>query len=210
MKEINMDSWGRKEIFDFFSTVSNPFYMVTFRLDVTELYRYVKANGLSFYYSLIYLCTKALCSVPEFMYVIRGGMVTELDGRIPSFTDLRRGSDCFHIVTMPSEGTMHDFCRAAAERSAAQKGFIDYSSQSDGLIYFSCLPWVDMTALTNERDLAAPGARDDSVPHIAWGKYVKNGDRLELGVSVEVNHRLIDGVHIGKFAAELEHLIRSL
>ena len=67
-----------------------------------------------------------------------------------------------------------------------------------------------MTALTNERDLAAPGASDDSVPHIAWGKYVKNGDRLELGVSVEVNHRLIDGVHIGKFAAELEHLIRSL
>ena len=39
MKEINMDLWGRKEIFDFFSTVSNPFYMVTFRLDVTELYR---------------------------------------------------------------------------------------------------------------------------------------------------------------------------
>ena len=210
MKEIDIRSWGRKEIFDFFSTVSNPFYMVTFRLDVTELYRYVKENGLSFYYSLIYLCTKALCSVPEFMCVIRGGGITELDGRIPSFTDLRRGSDCFHIVTMPAEGTMRDFCRNAAERSAAQKGFIDYSSQSDGLIYFSCLPWVDMTALTNERDLAAPGARDDSVPHIAWGKYVKNGDRLEMGVSVEVNHRLIDGVHIGKFATELEHLIRSL
>ena len=65
-------------------------------------------------------------------------------------------------------------------------------------------------ALTNERDLTAPGARDDSVPHIAWGKYTEKGGRLTLGISIEVNHRLIDGLHIGRFAEELTRLIDEL
>lgn len=65
-------------------------------------------------------------------------------------------------------------------------------------------------ALTNERDLSAPGARDDSVPHIARGKYTEEGGRLTLGISVEVNHRLIDGLHIGRFFAELTRLIDEL
>ena len=61
-------------------------------------------------------------------------------------------------------------------------------------------------APTNERDLSAPDARDDSVPHIAWGKYTEEGGRLTLGISIEVNHRLIDGLHIGRFFAELTRL----
>lgn len=33
---------------------------------------------------------------------------------------------------------------------------------------------------------------------------------MTLGMSVEVNHRLIDGVHIGRFAQALEGLIDAL
>ena len=51
-KQIDLSSWKRKEIFDFFSHASNPYYMVTFRIDVAPLYAYVKEHHLSFYYSL--------------------------------------------------------------------------------------------------------------------------------------------------------------
>lgn len=68
------------------------------------------------------------------------------------------------------------------------------------------LPIRGDTPPTNERDLSAPDARDDSVPHIAWGKYTEEGGRLTLGISIEVNHRLIDGLHIGRFFAELTRL----
>ena len=40
-KQIDLSSWKRKEIFDFFSHASNPYYMVTFRIDVAPLYAYV-------------------------------------------------------------------------------------------------------------------------------------------------------------------------
>lgn len=208
--KTDLDAWERKEIFDFFSAASDPFYMVTFRQDVTKLYEYAKRNGVSFYYALIYLCTKAINSVPAFHYAIRGPEVFYLRERIPSFTDMKKGRELFHIVTMPCGNSLTGFCAEAAERSGAQRVFIESDKESDSLIYFSCLPWVDVTAITNERDLSSPNARDESIPHIAWGKYVKSGDRVELGVSIEVNHRLIDGIHIGQFAQALTGLIDGL
>ena len=87
-KQIDLSSWKRKEIFDFFSHASNPYYMVTFRIDVAPLYAYVKEHHLSFYYSLVYLCTQAINDVEAFRYTIRGEQVFYLDPRFPSFRDL--------------------------------------------------------------------------------------------------------------------------
>ena len=78
-KQIDLSSWKRKEIFDFFSHASNPYYMVTFRIDVAPLYAYVKEHHLSFYYSLVYLCTQAINEVDAFRYTIRGTQVFYLD-----------------------------------------------------------------------------------------------------------------------------------
>ena len=199
-----------KEIFDFFSHASNPYYMVTFRIDVAPLYAYVKEHHLSFYYSLVYLCTQAINEVDAFRYTIRGTQVFYLDPRIPSFTDLKKDSEYFHIVTMPTINSLAEFNAEARKRSAAQQFFLDTAQETDRVIYFSCLPWLDLTALTNERDFSSPDSKNDSIPRIAWGKYVPNGDRLELGISIEVNHRLIDGLHIGQFAQRLEKLIGEL
>lgn len=209
-RKVDHDSWGRREIFDFFSEVSNPFYMVTFRQNVTKLYHFAKQNHISFYYALIYLCTKAINSIPEFHYVIRQSEVFYLPERSPSFTDLKKGRELFHIVTMPCAESMIEFYDLARERSEKQNVFIDLSQESDALIFFTCMPWIDITAVTNERDWSSPQAKDDSIPRIAWGKYVKVGDQLELGMSIEVNHRLIDGIHIGKFAETLTRSIEEL
>ena len=206
MQTVDLESWPRREIFEFFSPISNPFYSVTFRLDVTKLCRYTKERGLSFYHSLIWLCTRALEGVDAFSYAISEGRVVRLSSRRPSFTDLRPGSERFRIVTLPCEGDLAEFCAAAKEKSEKQDGFIDFAGEGIDMIYFSCLPWVDVTALTNERNLDV----DDAVPRIAWGKYVEENGRKTLGLSVEVNHRFIDGLHVGLFAKELERLIAEL
>ena len=206
MKGEVYERWERKELFDFFSGVSDPFYSVSFRLDVTRLYDVCKARGLSFYYALVYLSTKAINETPAFSYALRGGELVRLAERRPSFTDLKKGAEQFHIVTMAADGTMEDFCRAAREKSAAQTMFIDMSQEGDDLIFLSCLPWLDLTALTNERNFDP----DDAIPRLAWGKYVRREGRLELGYSVEVNHRFIDGLHIGRFGERLQALIEAL
>lgn len=206
MREVDKDTWSRREVFDFFSKISNPFYSVTFNVDVTEAYAYAKRSGLSFYYAMVYLVTKAINSVEAFRYAIYDGELVLLDERSPSFTDLKKGSESFHIVTMPCEGDIADFCHDAKRRSAEQTTFLSTDKESADLIYFSCLPWVELTALTNERDFDP----DDAIPHISWGKYHERDGRKILGMSLELNHRFTDGVHIGKFADALQNLIKQI
>ena len=96
------------------------FQSVTFRVDVTNLHAYTKARGISFYYALGYLVTDAVNSVVNFRYTIRNGEVWLLDKRIPSLTDLKPGSEQFHIVTLPKTGTLDEFCCAAKAKSTAE------------------------------------------------------------------------------------------
>ena len=63
---FDANTWPRRDIYEFFSTLRNPFYMVTFRQDVTALRKYTRRNSLSFYYAMVYLCTRAINEVPAF------------------------------------------------------------------------------------------------------------------------------------------------
>lgn len=202
---VDRAAWPRRELFKFFSRMSQPFYSVTFRQDVTRLYQFAKENRLSFYYSLVYLCTQALNQVEAFRCGFQGEDLVLFDRRSPSFTDLHPGAETFHIVTMPCEGDIRTFCAAARERSAAQTTFLSGPDGPD-LIYFSCVPWVELTAVTNERDFDP----DDAVPRVTWGKYAQEGDRKVLHISLELNHRFVDGLHVGRFHETLNALIEGL
>ena len=206
MRTIDMETWPRRGMYEYFSGVSNPFYSVKVQLNVTALAAWAKREGLSFYYALVYLCTEAVNRTEAFRYDIRDGQVVLLDRREPSFTDLKPGAELFHIVTMAAGEDIRAFCREARRISRAQEVFLDMAAEAGPLIYFSCLPWVELTALTNERDFD----RDDTVPRIAWGRYVEQNGRLKLGLSLEVNHRFIDGLHIGQFVQALEGLIAAV
>ena len=202
---IDKAAWPRRELFDFFSPMSQPFFSVTSKQDVTELYRFAKENRLSFYHSLVYLCTRAVNGVEAFRYALQGEDLVLFDRRNPSFTDLKPGAETFHIVTLPMEEDIRSFCAAARAKSAAQTAFLDQEDSLD-LIYFTCLPWVELTGLTNERAFDP----DDAVPRIAWGKYAQEGDRKVLHISLELNHRFVDGLHVGRFHEALTKLIEAL
>ena len=136
-------------------------------------------------------------------FVLGGLFLMLLDRLLPH---LHPGSDLFHIVTLPCRGNLEAFCRAARERSRSQQTFLDQEKEAEDLLYLSCLPWVDLTSCTNERSLDP----DDAIPRIAWGKIVERGGREALGMSVEVNHRFVDGVHIGRFYEALQARIDAL
>ena len=204
-QKIEPAAWPRRELFQFFSGMSQPFYSVTFRQDVTRLAEFAREERLSFYYALIWLCTHAVNEVEAFRCALKDGEPVLLDARRPSFTDLHPGAEVFHIVTMPCTGDLRQFCAAARAKSRAQTTLLD-QADTDDLIYFSCLPWVELTGLTNERDFDP----DDAVPRIAWGKYVEEAGRKKLALSMEVNHRFVDGLHIGRFHEALDAGIAAL
>lgn len=208
--KIDMKTWDRKQIYDFFSRISNPFYMTSFVIDVTKLKEFTKKYNCSFYYSLIYLCTKAMSCVENFLYVNKGKNVYLINERIPSFTDRKTGSELFHIVTLPLSKDILSYCKLAKQTSQQQDSFIDFSKEGSSLAYFSCMPTLQLTAVTNEFDIMSPNFASDSVPRISWGGYYKQQGKLKLNISLEVNHRFIDGIHIEKFNSYLQKMINDL
>lgn len=60
-----------------------------------------RPEGLSFYYSLVYLSTKALNSVEAFDYALCDGELVRLGGRRPSFTDLKKARRIFILSPCP-------------------------------------------------------------------------------------------------------------
>ena len=204
---IDKAAWPRSAHYDFFGGMSDPFYALTFPVDITPLRAWCRARGLSFYMAMVYGVTKAMERVDAFLYKDRNGVIVKHDRLIPSFTDLRPGSDLFYIVTVEAGEDPEEFCRRAKARSAEQTGFITSGGWAeDELVYFTCLPWFPVTAFTNERDLNP----SDSVPRVSWGRWRQEGDRYLLDLSLELNHRLLDGVHVGKFYDERTRWINSL
>lgn len=206
MRFIDIETWERRDIFRLFSQLDYPFYAVTVPLDVTGVKDYAKSHGLSFYYTMIWLSMRAVNQVEAFRMRIRGEQVVVLDLSHPSFTVMKPGKTAFQIVTLPAGDDLPDFCRRAAEKVAQQVDFIAHDDETDELTYISCTPWFDFTALTNERSFD----RDDTVPRLAWGKYYEENGRLKLHLSIDVNHRTIDGYHIGQFVSALEKAIQNL
>lgn len=203
MERIDKATWDRREIFELFSKTDYPFYSVTIPIDVTNVKNTAKNKGLSFYFLMVWICTKAINSVSEFRVRVRGEEVVRLAQTNPSFTYMPKDSECFKIITMPWKEDCELFCMEAKQKSEQQTEFIDEGEQTDALIYFSCTPWFDFTALTNEHNFN----KDDTIPRLAWGKYYEEEGRLWVHMSVEVNHRTIDGIHIGKLKEAIDQEI---
>ena len=206
VKYIDIETWARRDAYKMFSGDDYPFYNVCFEFDVTQVRAFSKREGLSFYHVMIWLVTKAVNSVPALRQRVRGDSVVELDRTDPSFTELRCGEECFYIVNAPWQDDIRAFCEACAAKRDAQHFFIDNDRETDELIYISCMPWFDFTTMTNEHFFL----RDDTVPRITWGKYVERGGRYMMHMSVEVNHRLVDGVHLGRFYEAMEREMTAL
>ncbi len=208
MHEIDIQHWHRKEHFEFFSHIAFPFYSLTIDLDVTAFHRYVKAHQTSFYYGLIYQCCKAMNQIEAFRYRIRGEKIFLIDELIPSFTDIKKDSDLFLIANVKLVGQMHEFSDACKSAVLKQKQYFPSKEdeKKDHYIYFSSVPWIHFTSVTHEMDIN----KDDSIARITFGKYEKRDDRLMMPLSIQVNHRLIDGIHVAQFIHLLEEAFHKL
>ena len=209
MKHIDENTWPRKALCDFFAHAANPVYSVTFPLDVGALHAFVKREGLSFYHTMIWVCLRALHRVDAFLYKLRPDGVVLHAFLSPSFTYPIEG-DLFGILNMdfdPDEG-VRAFCLRAAQLQAAQTEPLPSAMEEerDDLVYISCLPWFTYFHVTQEQS----GNPNDSVPRLMWGKFEQRDGRLLMPLTVQVNHRLIDGVHIARLKEEMDDEIEVI
>lgn len=208
MREIDIETWARREHYRFFMRMDYPQYNLCFDVDVSKLVVFCRVKGLSFYYALLYYSTQSANAVEAFRYRARGDKVVLHDSLHPSFTDMSRESDLFRIVTVEMPETLEAFVERAAVRSREQVHPFDMTGFEgrDDLIYYTSIPWLSFTQLNH----TITHDREDSVPRLSWGKYREESGRIVLPYSVQVHHAFVDGLHIARFKDSLEAMLNAL
>jgi chloramphenicol O-acetyltransferase type A len=202
MREIDLDTWPRRHQFEFYRTMDYPHFNMCVNMDLTAFLPAVKDCDLSFTVAIVFAITRAANTVPEFRYRIRGDTVIEHEIVHPSYTVLT-GGDLFGFCSVEYSADIFDFALRAAqqvermrEKSALENEPIDH------WLYMTAIPWVTFTSFMHPMNLSPV----DSVPRFAWGKYFEEGQLLKMPLSVQAHHALMDGIHMGRYYAELQDL----
>lgn len=205
---VDLATWPRAETFRHFRTYLRPQYAITTRIDVTRLLGELKPAGVSTYRACIFAIGAGIHAVPELRMRFRGDVVVEHDTVSVSMT-VPRADGTFAYAYVPFEADWRVFdplCAKTMADAAARGGLGANEGERDDVAYFSCLPWMDFTGLTN----AMPGP-DDCIPRFSWGRFTDDGNgRHSMAVTVEVHHALVDGAHLGRFFGEMQAALDAI
>lgn len=202
---IDVETWNRKDAYRLFSRGYLPFFAVTTPLDVTELCRYAKQEGLSFYRAMVYVVARAMNEVEPFRLRIRRDGIALCESVSPSYTTAGENGTfgICDVDYLPGE-SMGDFCRRARETEQRQaEAMVVEDDVRDDLIFLSSVPWFVTTGVLQEQ----PTDPDDSFPRVLWDRIHEEGGRKMVNLTLQLNHRLLDGGHVRDLLLRMNELM---
>jgi len=208
MQEIDIATWKRKEHFSFFRKADLPFYNITAPVDISGLKEFAKTQACSFNTLLVYLTTKAMNTVENFKFRLRGETVVLHDRIHPSFAHLKNGDDLFSLITVDFSDDLSAFDQTVRAAIAACDSYFNLAHLKgrDDFVFISSIPWISFTGIDHTLSLK----KNDAIPRVTWGKYFDDNGRTLLPFNIQVNHMFVDGLHVGRFFAKLDRDIQAI
>lgn len=205
-KYLDLKKWIRKDVFEFFVAFDKPYFNICTQLDITALLTAVSDHGVSVSLAYHYFALRAANEIEPFRYRLKDGQVIVYDV-IHGGTTVLLPNEIFTLVYFQYEPSFKKFIAAAelAVKEAVSGDGAFRPDPRDDMIHFTTLPWISFTSFSHARNWG----REDSVPKIAFGKFMKVNGRTLLPFSVEVHHALMDGLHVGRYVAQLEEALRQ-
>ena len=205
MRTIDMQTWSRREHFELFCTYGYPHFGMCANVDLTAFYPAVRQRGYSLTLAMVYVITRASNAIPEFRYRIREDKVIEHEIVNAGFTFLTE-EDTFRFCYVDYVDDFAVFVTNAVERvNFAKENPLVQQAPEDNVLYMTSIPWVSFTSFLHPMRLQP----EDSIPRFVWGKFFEEGELLKMPLGVQGHHALIDGVHVGKFYAEVQDYLQQ-
>ena len=206
-KEIDIEEWPRRSTYEFFKNYEDPFFNITANLDVTELYRFCKEHQLAFSLAALHCCQTAANEIREFRIRLLDGRVVEFE-RIHITQTILNDDETFSFSYYEMFDDIFTFVRSAkvAREHYQRLKTFDVETHRLDLIYYSVIPWVSFTSFKHATRLD----NTQTVPRIVFGRIFDSGDRKLMPLSVEVNHTIMDGLHVGKLFIRFQEIIDRL
>ncbi len=208
LKNIDISTWERKEVFDFFSQYNNPTVQITTKIRLERFIDYVKLNKLYFNASFGFCCLKAVNSINEFHYTIINDLLFKSQNISTSFSVLDKNNSLHYTNNIEYIDDIDEFNSIYAK----EKHELLYDSNlynirrknnyKSNVVYMTCLPWITFQSLMNPIVDSK-----DYVPRICWGKYYSDNNDYFIDISLQVHHGLMDGKQMCDFFITLQKII---
>jgi len=198
---LDIATWSRRELFEFFIGYTDPYFNICAQLDVTRFKEFVSERAVKISLALHYFALRIANEIEPFRYRLK-------EGRILVYDVVHGGT----TVLLPNESFTYayfdyqrDFEKFVSDMGNAVNDVLSGSGElrptmRDDVIYHTTLPWTSFTSFAHARNKG----RGDSIPRIVFGKISKDSSRFTLPISVEVHHALMDGLHVGRYLSRLE------
>ncbi|MDN5289542.1 MAG: Chloramphenicol O-acetyltransferase type [Mucilaginibacter sp.] len=205
-QKINIDTWIRKEHFNFFKNFEEPFYGVVVNIDCTTAFNFTKNNGLSFFWYYLHKSLTAVNDLENFKYRIYGDEVILYD-QINAGPTIGRSNGTFGFSYVHYHPSFDEFMTGAKKEIERVQNSTNLFAPNpdDDIVHYSALPWVDFTSISHARSFSFP----DSSPKMSFGKMTENNGKKTMPVSVHVHHALVDGLHVGQYIDLFQELMNS-
>lgn len=206
-RELDIDKWPRRATYELFKDYEDPFFNITANLSVEPLYRFCREHGLSYSHAALFYSLETANEIPEFRTRLKEGKLVEFD-RIHATQTILNDDKTFSFCYFEFTGDVFAFSEAGrrvVEKYKLLKTF-DVESDRIDLIYYSVIPWISFTSFKHAGRLD----KSQTIPRIVFGKMFGSGSGRQMPVSVELNHAVADGYHLGEFFTRFQEKIDAL
>lgn len=203
---LDIDSWPRRDHFNFFRQFDEPFFGITVQVDCSKAYTRAKEMNASFFLYYLHKSLAAANQTEPFRYRIVNDQVVVYE-TINASPTINRPDGTFGFAYIDYHEQFDHFHNQA-------KKVIDLVQRSSGLvpavsgenvIHYSSVPWINFTSLSHARSFS----HNDSIPKISFGRMTKENGRCTMPVSIHVHHALMDGYHVGMFVELFQKLMNN-
>jgi len=197
--KVDIESWERKEHFEFFNSLENPYWGIATTVNTQKAKSKAKKLNQSFYSYYLHAILSAINKIPAFQMRILNEEIVCFDKINVSPTTFRKDrSFGFSFVEFDEDSTI--FNRALEQemhyvQSTKGINLTENASRVD-VLHFSALPWIHFSSLSH----ATSFEKGQSVPRVSVGKIIDN----QMPVSLEMHHGFADGYHAGLFFEQLQ------
>jgi chloramphenicol O-acetyltransferase type A len=207
-KTIDLASWNRREHFEFFSQMQEPFHGLVVNMDCTGVYQQCKSRRAPFFLTYLHKILQAVNATEAMRLRIEDGAVVDY-ALVHCNVTVARADRSFGFCSIDFEPDFARFvpaAQAAMQRVRASQGLgLADTVVRNNDIHFSALPDIRFTGLTHARRLGGDGAE----PKISVGQVYLDQDRWYMPLATFVHHGLVDGQHVADFLKRVETLFKS-
>lgn len=210
---IDIETWERKENFNFFRHFQNPQLSITSEVECGGAKRRAKEAHQSFFLHYLYAVLRAANEISELRYRIDPEGRVVLYDKIDILSPIKiKENGKFFTIRFPYHEDFDTFYQEArkiidsipedGDPYAAENGEI--ASGDYGLILLSATPDLYFTSITGTQEKQS----GNNYPLLNAGKAITKEGKLVMPIAMTIHHGFVDGHHLSLFYKKVEELLK--